>query len=253
MAKPDLRDNRKFLKLKRLLGEPTPHVIGYLECLWLRGYQTGNPLIGDDLDVEAAAEYPGEPGKFAHAAHQAGFLDQSDSGFLIHDLYDHAPKYVKMRMRRNGFAPEHSCRDCGETDTDAPDRGTDVPGFRESGCAPHPDSRTKTENQEPKASESAGEPLPARSRFDPPTVDAVKAYCDEIGSPIDPVHFVDYYEARGWRLKDGVLMKSWKAAVRTWGRNEKKSPRARSPTADRGIGILQQAHEAAQRPPEDPK
>ena len=53
MAKPELRDHRKFLKLKRLMSEPTPHLLGYLECLWLRGYQTGSSYIGDALDVDA--------------------------------------------------------------------------------------------------------------------------------------------------------------------------------------------------------
>jgi hypothetical protein len=106
VAKPELRDHRKFLKLKRLLGEPTPHVLGYLECLWHRGYQIGNPVIGDALDVESAAEYPGEPGRFAEAAHEAGFLDRTgDGAFAIHDLFDHAPTYAKKRMHRKGHAP----------------------------------------------------------------------------------------------------------------------------------------------------
>lgn len=107
MAKPELRDHRKFLKLRRLLGEPTPHVMGYLECLWLRGYQTGNPAIGDELDVEAAAEYPGDEGKFAKAVVAAGFVDRDEKGHhSIHDLFDHAPKYVQLRMVRKETAPE---------------------------------------------------------------------------------------------------------------------------------------------------
>jgi hypothetical protein len=106
VAKPELRDHRKFLKLKRLLGEPTPHLIGYLECLWLRGYQTGSAYIGDALDVESAAEYPGEVGRFTQAATDAGFLDRNDDGtFVIHDLFDHAPAYAKKRMDRRGNAP----------------------------------------------------------------------------------------------------------------------------------------------------
>lgn len=119
MAKPELRDHRKFLKLKRLLGAPTPHVIGYLDCLWHRGYQTGDPRIGDADDVEAAAEFTGERGTFATAAFQAGLIDQDEEGnFSIHDLYEHAPAYVKKRMGRKGTAPKGTRPESGHGEDD---------------------------------------------------------------------------------------------------------------------------------------
>ena len=55
-----------------------------------------------------------------------------------------------------------------------------------------------------------------RTRFSPPTLEEVSAYCMERGNRIDPQHFVDYYEARGWELKPGQKVKDWKACVRTW-------------------------------------
>lgn len=108
MPKPELRDHRKFLKMIRLLGNiPVSHAIGYLDCMWNRGYQTGSPFVGDAHDVESAAVYPGEPGTFAAAAFEAGFLDQDpDGNFIIHDLWEHAPSYAKKRIERRGFAPE---------------------------------------------------------------------------------------------------------------------------------------------------
>ena len=61
-----------------------------------------------------------------------------------------------------------------------------------------------------------------RKRFQPPTVDEVRAYCEEKGSYwIDPERFVDYYESRGWILTNGKKMVDWKAAVRLWIKNEK--------------------------------
>lgn len=55
----------------------------------------------------------------------------------------------------------------------------------------------------------------AATRFSPPTVEDVRAYCAERGNGIDPEAFVDYYAARGWKVgRDG--MKDWRAAVRTW-------------------------------------
>ncbi len=56
-------------------------------------------------------------------------------------------------------------------------------------------------------------------RFSKPTVDDVRAYCTERRNSIDPAYFVDYYEARGWKVGNSP-MKDWKAAVRTWERKE---------------------------------
>lgn len=56
---------------------------------------------------------------------------------------------------------------------------------------------------------------PPRSRFVPPSVDEVRAYCHERNNGIDASTFVDFYEARGWMVGK-THMKDWKAAVRTW-------------------------------------
>ena len=56
--------------------------------------------------------------------------------------------------------------------------------------------------------------------FVPPTVEEVKAYCDEKGYSVDPSQFVDFYESKGW-LVGKSKMKDWKASVRTWQRNHK--------------------------------
>ena len=52
----------------------------------------------------------------------------------------------------------------------------------------------------------------------PPSIEEVEAYCQERNNGINPQHFFDYQEARGWRLKSGPI-KSWKACIRTWERN----------------------------------
>lgn len=58
-------------------------------------------------------------------------------------------------------------------------------------------------------------------KFVKPTVEEVDAYCKERNNNIDPQTFIDFYDARGWKLTKGVAMKDWKAAVRTWERNRK--------------------------------
>ena len=70
--------------------------------------------------------------------------------------------------------------------------------------------------------ESGADKPPKRPRFVPPTVAEVRTYCQERGNQVDPAAFVDYYEARGWNLGRGQPMKSWRAAVNTWERRERK-------------------------------
>ena len=73
-----------------------------------------------------------------------------------------------------------------------------------------------------------GETAPGkRKRFTPPSVEEVKAYCEERKNGIDPQSFVDYYSARDWYLGKNK-MKDWKAAVRTW-ENRRKADDKRNP------------------------
>ena len=57
--------------------------------------------------------------------------------------------------------------------------------------------------------------------FTPPTLEEVQAYCRERGNSIDPQYFLDYYTTTGW-MRGKVKLKDWKAAVRTWERQDAK-------------------------------
>lgn len=65
-----------------------------------------------------------------------------------------------------------------------------------------------------------------KTKFSPPTLEDVKAYCSERGNAVDPEKFMDYYTANGWRVGKNP-MKDWKAAVRNWERDDK--PKAKQP------------------------
>lgn len=52
-----------------------------------------------------------------------------------------------------------------------------------------------------------------------PSLDEVKAYCNERGNRVDPERFIDYYTSNGWKVGKNP-MKDWKAAVRTWERTD---------------------------------
>ena len=56
---------------------------------------------------------------------------------------------------------------------------------------------------------------PAKPKFTPPSLLDIQTYCTERKNNIDPGHFFDYNEARGWMIGKNK-MKDWKAAIRTW-------------------------------------
>lgn len=60
------------------------------------------------------------------------------------------------------------------------------------------------------------------TKFIPPTVEEVEAYCFERANRVNAEQFVDFYSAKGWMLGKNK-MKDWKAAVRTWERKDKET------------------------------
>ena len=62
-----------------------------------------------------------------------------------------------------------------------------------------------------------------RAVFKPPTVEEVRAYCQERGNNIDPESFVAFYESKGWMIGKNK-MKSWKSAITTWEKRDNATP-----------------------------
>jgi hypothetical protein len=56
-------------------------------------------------------------------------------------------------------------------------------------------------------------------RFRKPILQEVQAYCQSRGNRVDPQTFIDHYESNGWKVGKNP-MRDWKAAVRTWERND---------------------------------
>ena len=63
-------------------------------------------------------------------------------------------------------------------------------------------------------------------KFIKPSLDEIRAYCQERGNDVQAERFYDFYESKGWRVGNQA-MKDWMAAVRTWenkNRIETKQP-----------------------------
>ncbi len=60
-------------------------------------------------------------------------------------------------------------------------------------------------------------------RFKQPTAAEATEYAASIGFKLDGEAFCDYYDSVGWVVGAGRKpMRDWKAAIRTWKRNQKK-------------------------------
>jgi len=55
----------------------------------------------------------------------------------------------------------------------------------------------------------------------PPSLDEVKAYCQERNNRVDAERFISFYESKGWMVGKN-RMKDWKAAIRTWEKRDQK-------------------------------
>lgn len=85
------------------------------------------------------------------------------------------------------------------------------------------ENRVKRENMADKP--------PTRSRFIPPTVGEVRAYCQKRNNGIDPERFVAFYTANGWVQSKGKPIRDWKACVITWEKNNQQNPAPLSKSA----------------------
>ena len=60
-------------------------------------------------------------------------------------------------------------------------------------------------------------------RFVKPTLSEIEQYCLERNNNVNAEQFYDYYESNGWKVGKNA-MKDWKAAVRTWEKNNYNKP-----------------------------
>ena len=99
----------------------------------------------------------------------------------------------------------------------------------------------ETEINETEKRKRAGKPASSpMATFTPPTLEEIRAYCQDRGNNIDPESFLDFYASKGWMVGRNK-MRDWKAAVRTWERRDRERPAMRLTRR----GTEQQRKEAA--------
>ncbi len=93
---------------------------------------------------------------------------------------------------------------------------------------PNPSYKEKKSNEKECKVKKEGE----APGFTPPTVEQVRAFCRERGSPVDPERFTAFYASKGWRVGREPMV-DWKAALITWEKrdDDRGPPGARRVTA----------------------
>lgn len=149
----------------------------------------------------------GERGCYASNEHLAEFCQCSKTkvstaitklikcGYLYVQSFNGRQRELKSRLSNSERQTYESCK-------------ADVQNLKESNIDNNTDNNT--------VRKKAAKP---RAHFVEPTLEDVKAYCEERRNGIDAQHFIDYYSARGWELSKGRKVKDWKACVRTWENN----------------------------------
>ena len=85
-------------------------------------------------------------------------------------------------------------------------------------------SKSKSIEKELEIDIDGKENIQKKTRFIPPTLEEVEAYCFERQNNVDPQKFIDHYSSNGWKVGRNP-MKDWKAAVRTWERSAYDKPK----------------------------
>lgn len=83
-----------------------------------------------------------------------------------------------------------------------------------------PEANTKQEKEQEQEQDKDKEQMllggnTKTTKFTPPPIEDVRAYCLERNKGVDPDRWYNHYTANGWMVGKNK-MKDWKAAVRTW-------------------------------------
>lgn len=73
----------------------------------------------------------------------------------------------------------------------------------------------------------------------PPAKEDVALFFTNLGSGADPEDFYDYYNAQGWKLSNGNLMKSWTSSANRWHRNYLAKQQGKPNQTSASLGALQ--------------
>ncbi|WP_212939223.1 hypothetical protein [Paenibacillus antibioticophila] len=166
----------KTRKFCRKLGVSVPTAVGHLHMFWwwaMEFAQDGDVSKFEAEDIADAMEYDGDPDVLMDALIYAGYIDQTETGRVIHDWYDYAGKLIERR-KSDALRKANSRRKPAEDNKDSADSPKDVQrttdgNGAESICNPNPNLNPNHKD----IKDSCPEPPPA-NQDDSPSEDSGK-------------------------------------------------------------------------------
>ena len=197
----------KMVKLQRRLGASGCWSLVCL-FLWVAENRPEGGLEGmSSEDVEIAANWPGDAGDFVGTLAEVRFLDGREGTYTIHDWAEHNP-WAASRPHRIEKARAAASARWGSKRVASEPNATSMP----DACHEHQQAM-------PTSPHLASPPDQKSKAYARPSLEDVTAYCRERGNRVDPQQWFDHYSSNGWKVGRNS-MKEWKAAVRTWERND---------------------------------
>ena len=148
MAKPELLGHVKFGRLQRTLGLRRYEAIGILETLWHHCWSCCDADVGTADDVAWIVDWPAEDAaRLAEGLRAAGFTDAAGDQFIVHDLWQHAPSYAKLRHERLGGAANDPPKNAA---TDAPRKKVNLNSGTPFRSAPLPKTKSSADALSPR-------------------------------------------------------------------------------------------------------
>lgn len=96
----DIRNHPKVYRFAHILGISLPEAIGYLHLFWgwvISYHANGELETLQELDIAPATMWQGDPKTFIDALIQAGFIDKTKSGYVVHNWREHYGKLKRIR------------------------------------------------------------------------------------------------------------------------------------------------------------
>jgi len=212
----DLHEDPAVTKIARMMGGPggppkrPEEVIGYLLRFWSWASRNTRDGVIDGLtlvDIESLLAMP----NFLHYLRDAGWLEfiESTNGcqVLVPNFDRHLSEGAKQRALRTERKRSERLKS----------RRTSVALLSQKKC-----DRSSLLLSTLTSSSLITEKAKTPKKFTPPTIQQVRAYCQERKNEIDPESFIDYFAQQGWILANGRKVKDWKACIRTWEKRDKK-------------------------------
>ena len=116
------KDHIKIKRLKRALGISVCHAVGIIETLIQVAIQSADDggigrYSNEDLAIEI--DWPGDADKLVAALLECGWVDPDDElRLVIHDWVEHAPDFIKERLRKRALREKPSGKSAENPDSD---------------------------------------------------------------------------------------------------------------------------------------